>query len=123
MEVSGAGGDVWSDWCLWSCCCILDHQSDQQHRLLSLQVGFHLGIEMINSSSYFFRGFVHFGAGLTVGFSCLISGYAIGVLGDAGVRATSEQPNLFVRMTLILIFAETLGLYGLMIGVYMYTKN
>ena len=35
---------------------------------------------------------------------------------DAGVRANAQQPRLFVGMILILIFAEALGLYGLIVG-------
>lgn len=46
----------------------------------------------------------------------LAAGFAIGVVGDAGVRATAQQPRLFVGMVLILIFAEVLGIYGLIIG-------
>lgn len=38
---------------------------------------------------------------------------AIGIVGDAGVRANAQQPKLFVGVILILIFAEALGLYGL----------
>lgn len=37
-------------------------------------------------------------------------------MGDAGVRATAQQPSMYVVMILILIFAEALGLYGLIIG-------
>lgn len=37
---------------------------------------------------------------------------AIGIVGDAGVRAVGQQEKLFVGMILILIFAEALGLYG-----------
>merc|ERR1719209_1354285 len=59
------------------------------------------------------KGFLHLGAGLAVGLSGLAAGYAIGVVGDAGVRGTAQQPRLFVGMILILIFAEVLGLYGL----------
>merc|ERR1712216_619449 len=44
-----------------------------------------------------FRAFGHLGSGLTGGLS--------------GVRATAQQPKLFVGMILILIFAEALGLY------------
>ena len=71
---------------------------------------------------YFFRGFVHLGAGLAVGLSGLAAGYAIGIVGDAGVRGTAQQPRLFVGMILILIFAEVLGLYGLIVAIYLYTK-
>ena len=43
-------------------------------------------------------------------------GLAIGIVGDAGVRANAQQPRLYVGMILILIFAEALGLYGLIVG-------
>ncbi|CAE7876097.1 unnamed protein product [Symbiodinium necroappetens] len=48
--------------------------------------------------------------------SSLAAGMAIGVVGDAGVRANAQEPRLFVGMILILIFAEALGLYGLIVG-------
>ncbi|CAE8740278.1 unnamed protein product [Polarella glacialis] len=60
-----------------------------------------------------YSGYAHLGAGLTVGMSSLAAGLAIGIVGDAGVRANAQQPRLFVGMILILIFAEALGLYGL----------
>ena len=41
---------------------------------------------------------------------------AIGIVGDAGVRANAQQDRIFVGMILILIFAEALGLYGLIIA-------
>ncbi|XP_044761243.1 V-type proton ATPase 16 kDa proteolipid subunit [Coccinella septempunctata] len=69
-----------------------------------------------------YKGFVHLGAGLAVGFSGLAAGFAIGIVGDAGVRGTAQQPRLFVGMILILIFAEVLGLYGLIVGIYLYSK-
>lgn len=71
------------------------------------------------------------GAGLSVGFSCLAAGFAIGIVGDSGVRASAQQPKLFVSMVclyflwdefdesetaflqlLMLNFAELWGLYG-----------
>ena len=38
-----------------------------------------------------------------------LASFAIGIVGDAGVRGTAQQPRLFVGMILILIFAEVLG--------------
>ena len=38
-------------------------------------------------------GFLHLGAGLAVGLSGLAAGFAIGVVGDAGVRGTAQQPR------------------------------
>ena len=64
-------------------------------------------------------GFAHFGSGMAVGLSGLAAGTAIGIVGDAGVRATAQQPKLFVGMILILIFAEALGLYGLIVALVM----
>lgn len=70
-----------------------------------------------------FKAFLHLGAGLSVGLSGLAAGFAIGVVGDAGVRGTAQQPRLFVGMILILIFAEVLGLYGLIVALILTTKN
>ncbi|KAG5898484.1 hypothetical protein JTB14_015488 [Gonioctena quinquepunctata] len=69
-----------------------------------------------------FSGFVHLGAGLSVGFCGLAAGFAIGIVGDAGVRGTAQQPRLFVGMILILIFSEVLGLYGLIVAIFLFTK-
>lgn len=69
-----------------------------------------------------YNGFLHLGAGLAVGLSGLAAGFAIGVVGDAGVRGTAQQPRLFVGMILILIFAEVLGLYGLIVALILSTK-
>lgn len=71
----------------------------------------------------FYRSFVHLGAGLSVGFCGLAAGLAIGMVGDAGVRGTAQQPRLFVGMILVLIFAEVLGLYGLIVALILSTKN
>lgn len=69
-----------------------------------------------------FRSFLYLGAGLSVGLSGLAAGFAIGIVGDAGVRGTAQQPRLFVGMILILIFAEVLGLYGLIVALILSTK-
>lgn len=83
-----------------------------------------------------YSGFLHLGAGLSVGLTGLAAGYAIGVVGDMvsppgvsttftkmgwtdnimwtiqGVRSYMLQSRIFVGMVLILIFGEVLGLYG-----------
>lgn len=69
-----------------------------------------------------FKSFVHLGAGLSVGLSGLAAGFAIGIVGDAGVRGTAQQPRLYVGMILVLIFAEVLGLYGLIVALILSTK-
>ncbi|KAJ1561669.1 H(+)-transporting V0 sector ATPase subunit c, partial [Cladochytrium tenue] len=69
-----------------------------------------------------YAGFIQLGAGLSVGLSGMAAGFAVGVVGDAGVRGTAQQPRLFVGMVLILIFAEVLGLYGLIVALILNTK-
>ncbi|KAK1778184.1 vacuolar ATP synthase [Copromyces sp. CBS 386.78] len=69
-----------------------------------------------------YTGFIQLGAGLAVGLAGLAAGFAIGIVGDAGVRGTAQQPRLFVGMILILIFAEVLGLYGLIVALLMNSK-
>jgi V-type H+-transporting ATPase proteolipid subunit len=77
-----------------------------------------------DSTTYsLYRSFLQLGAGLSVGLSGLAAGFAIGIVGDAGVRGTAQQPRLFVGMILILIFAEVLGLYGLIVALILTTKN
>jgi|SRR5690242_10880896 len=87
-----------------------------------------------------FTSFIQLGAGLSVGLSGMAAGFAIGIVGDAGVRGTAQQPRLFVGMILILIFAEVLGtfysqqnqeraltqrtgLYGLIVALLMNSKG
>ena len=62
------------------------------------------------------KGYSHLSSGLCCGLSSLGAGIAIGIGGDAGVRALGQTDKIFVGMMLILIFAEALGLYGLIVS-------
>ena len=62
------------------------------------------------------KGFNQLGAGLCCGMSSLAAGLAIGVVGDAAVRANAQK-DMIVGMILILIFAEALALYGFIIAI------
>jgi len=88
--------------------------------------GFIIGLIIISNISRDnydeYKGFNHFAAGLTVGLSGLACGFCIGIVGDAGVRANAMQPRLFVGVVLMLVFAEALGLYGLIVGLVMAVK-
>jgi V-type H+-transporting ATPase proteolipid subunit len=64
-------------------------------------------------------GYKYLGAGLVCGLSSLASGLAIGVAGDAGVRAYAQTDGIFVGMLLILIFSEAIGLYGFIVAIIM----
>ena len=70
----------------------------------------------------------HLAAGCCCGFSAVAAGVAIGIVGDAGVRAVAHHncaapARLYVGMVLILIFAEALGLYGLIVGLILSSKG
>lgn len=66
-----------------------------------------------------FSGFMHMGAGLAAGMASLAAGYAIGIVGDICCYAYSKTEKIFVPMILMLIFAEALGLFGLIIALLM----
>jgi V-type H+-transporting ATPase proteolipid subunit len=68
-------------------------------------------------------GFIHLAAGLSCGLTGLAAGYAIGHVGDACVRAYVYEARVFVAMVLILIFAEVLGLYGLIVALIMNSRT
>merc|ERR1711907_799083 len=72
------------------------------------------GKKPYNYASY--SGYSALAAGLCCGMAGLSAGIAIDIVGDAGVRANARQPKLFVGVILILIFAEALGLYGLIVA-------
>ncbi|KAJ5609610.1 Vacuolar ATPase proteolipid subunit c [Penicillium herquei] len=70
-----------------------------------------------------YSSIMHLAAGLSVGLTGLAAGYAIGVVGDAGVRAYMQQSRVYVGMILILIFGEVLGLYGLIVGLILNSRS
>merc|ERR1711990_674354 len=63
-----------------------------------------------------YLGYRHLAGGLCCGLSALGAGLCIGIVGDAGVRANAQK-DIYVGMILILIFAEALGLYGLIVAI------
>ena len=70
-----------------------------------------------------FAAFAHLAGGIVGGLSGLAAGMCIGIVGDAGVRANAQQPAIFVGMILVLIFAEALGLYGLIVALVLTSKE
>ena len=72
--------------------------------------------QKIGSDYSYKKGYSHLSSGLCCGLSSLGAGIAIGIGGDAGVRALGQTDKIFVGMMLILIFAEALGLYGLIVS-------
>ena len=69
-----------------------------------------------------FQGISGFAGGLACGLSGLAAGIAIGIVGDAGIRANAANEKVFTPMIVILVFAEALGIFGLIIGIICATK-
>ena len=69
------------------------------------------------------KAFAHFGGGLSVGFTGLAAGFTIGIAGQNGIISFAQQPELFVGLTLVLIFGEVLGIYGMVISLVMNSKG
>ncbi|MEZ0290396.1 MAG: V-type ATP synthase subunit K [Sulfolobales archaeon] len=59
----------------------------------------------------------YIGAGLAMGLAAIGAGLAIGIAGAAGFSAMAEKPELFGRVFLIIVLAEGLGIYGLIIAI------
>lgn len=91
--------------------------------IYGLVVAVLIGNSMDPKNYSLFEGFLDLGSGLSVGLAGLAAGFAVGIVGDSGVRGTAQQPRLFVGMVLILIFAEVLGLYGMIVAIILNTQS
>ena len=62
------------------------------------------------------RGYAQFVGGITVGLCCLASGLAVGMVGNRGLRALTENKSSPLQVIINLVYCEALGLYGLIFG-------
>ncbi|KAJ1921049.1 v-type proton ATPase 16 kDa proteolipid subunit 2 [Mycoemilia scoparia] len=70
-----------------------------------------------------FSGLIHMASGFCVGGTGLAAGWCIGIVGDTGARSFGKERRLYVSTVLVLIFAEVLGLYGLIVSLILNTKS
>lgn len=61
-------------------------------------------------------------AALAVGLAAASAGYAISSVGSAAISALAEKPDTFFKSFLVVVLAEALAIYGLIMAILLWLK-
>ncbi|KAI9221243.1 vacuolar ATPase V0 domain subunit C [Blastocladiella britannica] len=68
------------------------------------------------TTASYFTGYAIFWSGITVGLCNIACGVAVGITGSSTAIADAHDPQLFVKVLVIGIFASVIGIFGLIVA-------
>lgn len=86
------------------------------------ELTYRINVDYERDARNMLSAYLIFGSGIAVGWINLFCGISVGLVGSSTALADAANPNLFVRVLIIEIFASVIGLFGLIIGIILVSK-